>query len=82
MKDPLIQHGADYKALRRQGLSKESAEKIVLASNRESEKFGESHYEQLSYENIMELARLRSIKGIESMSREEVIAALRAQSNN
>ncbi|QNL20741.1 hypothetical protein HZR84_01870 [Hyphobacterium sp. CCMP332] len=82
MKDPLIQHGADYKALRRQGLSKECAEKIVLASNLEKQKIGENHFEQLSYENIMELAHLRSIKGIESMSREELIAALRAQSNN
>ncbi len=82
MKDPLIQHGAEYKALRRQGMSKESAEKIVFALNREKANIGEGHYEKLSYENITELARLRNIKGIGAMSKEEVIEALRSQSDN
>lgn len=79
MKDPLIQHGADYKALRRQGLSKDNAEQIVTAANNESSGNLDMNYEHLSYDNLKELARLRKIKGIEDMSKEDVIKALRRQ---
>ena len=79
MKDPKIQHGKEYKALRKQGLSEEVAEKIVKASGEESHGNSTVNLESLDYDHLMELARFRKIKGISEMSEEQVVKALREQ---
>lgn len=81
MKDPRIQHGKEYKALRRQGLSEEIAEKIVMASDNELKDDKNSNLESLDYNQLMELARIRRIKGIDKMNQQQVIEALRKQKN-
>lgn len=74
---PSIKDDEQYEALRDDGMSKEKAARIAN-SNGASERGGEaSPYEERTKEELLERAREIGVDGRSSMSKDELIDALR-----
>ena len=77
---PSIKDDEQYEALRRQGESKEKAARIANAGSRRStgRKGGKAgRYEDRSKEDLLRKARQVGIEGRSTMSKQELISALR-----
>lgn len=77
---PSVKDDRQYEALRRQGASKEKAARIANAGSRQStgSKGGSSpRYEEWSKDRLYEKAKDVGIEGRSSMSKGELISALR-----
>jgi hypothetical protein len=83
MPNPSIKDEEQYEALRREGASKEKAARISNASSNTSRsetgrKGGESgSYDDWSKDDLMKRAREIGIEGRSSMSKSELVSALR-----
>lgn len=74
---PSIKDDDQYEALRDQGMSKEKAARIANSEGA-SERGGSSPpYEEWSYDELYDRAQELEIDGRSSMSKDELIAALR-----
>jgi hypothetical protein len=77
---PTVKDDAQYEALRREGASKEKAARIANSGSRSStgRKGGNaSRYEDRSKQELYDKAKEVGIEGRSSMSKEELIRALR-----
>lgn len=75
---PSIKNPRQYEAMRDQGMSKSKAARISNAGKGASRKGGKaSDYEDMTKDQLMSRARQRNIAGRSSMSKGELISALR-----
>ena len=75
---PSIKNPKRYEAMRDEGMSKAKAARISNAGKPASRKGGKaSDYEDLTKDQLMSRARQRDIRGRSSMSKGELISALR-----
>ena len=76
---PTIKDEKRYKALRREGASKEKAARIANTPKSEAGKRGGKarKYEKMSYEELYTRARKIGIEGRSSMKKDKLIHALR-----
>jgi hypothetical protein len=75
---PSIKHPRQYEALRDEGMSKSKAARISNAGKPAARKGGRSSaYDDMTKEELMDRARQRDIRGRSSMSKRELISALR-----
>ena len=77
---PSIKDDRQYEALRRQGESKEKAARIANAGSRSQtgRKGGQAgRYEDRSKDDLLQKARQVGIEGRSTMSKQELISALR-----
>jgi hypothetical protein len=74
-----IKNPKQYEAMRDQGMSKSKAARISNAGRSASRKGGKaSDYEDMTKDQLMSRARQRNISGRASMSKGELIRALRS----
>jgi len=74
---PSIQNDAQYEALREKGYSKETAARIANASGASKRGGHARPYEERSKDELLERARELEIEGRSSMTKDELIEALR-----
>ena len=75
---PSIKNPKRYEAMRDEGMSKAKAARISNAGKPASRKGGKaSDYEDMTKDQLMSRARQRDIRGRSSMSKGELISALR-----
>jgi hypothetical protein len=75
---PSIKRPRQYEAMRDQGMSKSKAARISNAGPAASRRGGKaSDYEDMTKDQLMSRARQRDIRGRSSMSKGELISALR-----
>jgi hypothetical protein len=75
---PSIKHPRQYEAMRDEGMSKPKAARISNAGRSAARKGGRSSsYDDMTKDQLMGRARDRDIKGRSSMSKGQLIAALR-----
>jgi hypothetical protein len=74
-----VKDDRQYEALRKQGMSKEKAARIANTGRKQAAKRGgrASKYEEQSKQQLYEKAKQVGIKGRSSMSKRELIGALR-----
>ena len=76
---PSIKNPRQYEAMRDQGMSKQKAARISNAGPSASRKGGKaSDYEDMTKGQLLSRARQRNISGRSSMSKGELIRALRS----
>ncbi len=75
---PSIKNPKQYEAMRDEGMSKSKAARISNAGKPASRKGGKaSDYEDMTKDQLLSRARQRDIRGRSSMSKGELISALR-----
>jgi hypothetical protein len=75
---PSIKRPRQYEAMRDEGMSKAKAARISNAGRSAARKGGRSPaYDDMTKDQLMDRARSRKIKGRSSMSKGELISALR-----
>ena len=75
---PSIKRPKQYEAMREKGMSKGKAARISNAGKSASRKGGRSSaYDDMTKVELMDRARRRDIRGRSSMSKRELISALR-----
>lgn len=79
---PSIKDDETYEALREDGASKQKAARIANAQASDTQEPGAKGgrrppYEERTKDDLMELARERDIRGRSSMTKDDLIAALR-----
>ena len=75
---PSIKRPKQYEAMRDEGMSKAKAARISNAGKPAARKGGKaSDYEDMTKDQLMSRARQRDIRGRSSMSKGELISALR-----
>ena len=75
---PSIKRPRQYVAMRDQGMSKAKAARISNAGKSAARKGGRSpSYEDMTKDQLMQRARQRNIRGRSSMTKGELISALR-----
>ena len=75
---PSIKNPKQYEAMRDEGMSKAKAARISNAGKPASRKGGKaSDYKDMTKDQLMSRARQRDIRGRSSMSKGELISALR-----
>ncbi|HET8619095.1 MAG TPA: Rho termination factor [Acidimicrobiales bacterium] len=75
---PSIKRPKQYEAMREKGMSKGKAARISNAGKSASRKGGRSSaYDDMTKDELMDRARRRDIRGRSSMSKRELISALR-----
>ena len=75
---PSIKRPEQYEAMREKGMSKGKAARISNAGKSASRKGGRSSaYDDMTKDELMDRARRRDIRGRSSMSKSELISALR-----
>ncbi len=75
---PSIKRPKQYEAMRDQGMSKSKAARISNAGKPASRRGGKaSDYDDMTKDQLMRRARQRNISGRSSMSKGELISALR-----
>ena len=75
---PSIKRPKQYEAMREKGMSKGKAARISNAGKGASRKGGRSStYDDMTKDELMDRARQRDIRGRSSMSKRELISALR-----
>jgi hypothetical protein len=75
---PSIKRPRQYEAMRDEGMSKAKAARISNAGRSAARKGGRSPaYDDMTKDQLMDRARSRNIKGRSSMSKGELISALR-----
>ena len=75
---PSIKRPRQYEAMRDQGMSKGKAARISNAGRSASRKGGRSSsYDDMTKDELLDRARQRNIRGRSSMSKGELISALR-----
>jgi hypothetical protein len=75
---PSIKRPRQYEAMRDEGMSKAKAARISNAGKSAARKGGRSPaYDDMTKDQLMDRARSRNIKGRSSMSKGELISALR-----
>jgi hypothetical protein len=76
---PSIKRPKQYEAMRDQGMSKAKAARISNAGKPASRKGGRSSsYDDMSKDELLARARQRDIRGRSSMSKSQLISALRS----
>lgn len=75
---PSVKRPRQYEAMRDEGMSKSKAARISNAGKPASKRGGRSsNYEDMTKDELMDRARRRDISGRSSMSKGELIKALR-----
>jgi hypothetical protein len=74
---PSIKDDAKYEALREQGYSKEKSARIANTENASAKGGRATEYEERTKEELLRQAQEIGIEGSSSMTKEELIAALR-----
>ena len=75
---PSVKRPRQYEAMRDEGMSKAKAARISNAGRSAARKGGSSSsYDDMTKDQLMDRARSRNIKGRSSMSKGELISALR-----
>jgi hypothetical protein len=75
---PSIKRPKQYEAMREKGMSKGKAARISNAGKGASRKGGRSSaYDDMTKDELMDRARQRDIRGRSSMSKRELVSALR-----